>query len=308
VSVLAGTLASATGASTGASGGQVLFSRAGGLFTINADGSGLRQITHGKDSQPAWSPNGRMIAFTREGRCDEDHPDVDVASSSGSAPRRFSTGFGCNTSAEFPVWSPKGGLAYTTEDFEVWFARSPTLKPKELVQFRAAGPVSWSPDASRFVYPLFRAWRIVVLTVAGGAERTLPPRNVDFPVWSPNGRQLAYITRYDALWTMSPTGGAPKKLVAPAPADSPIVGFPEWSPDSKYIAYDVDVHEEGTSYVIPAAGGKPVSLGAGSRPHWSPDGKRLTVVLDRTTIYTVNADGTGRMKLTAGNEAVWRPA
>ena len=42
----------------------------GAIFTINPDGSGLKQITHrGKtllDNEPDWAPNGRWIAFSRQ--------------------------------------------------------------------------------------------------------------------------------------------------------------------------------------------------------------------------------------------------
>jgi dipeptidyl aminopeptidase/acylaminoacyl peptidase len=49
-------------------GGQrIAFTRLGvGIFTMNPDGTGLRRLTTGgRDSYPAWAPNGGRIAFVR---------------------------------------------------------------------------------------------------------------------------------------------------------------------------------------------------------------------------------------------------
>jgi TolB protein len=57
-------------------GRKIVYSRCGSLFTIKADGSNRRLLTgegcssgyggwYTVDSNPVWSPNGEMIAFTR---------------------------------------------------------------------------------------------------------------------------------------------------------------------------------------------------------------------------------------------------
>src|SRR5919112_4312826 len=58
--------------------GQIVFRRyfnpdqtEGALFTMNPDGSHIRQITHPpkdwpQDDDPAWSPDGERIAFNRQ--------------------------------------------------------------------------------------------------------------------------------------------------------------------------------------------------------------------------------------------------
>jgi hypothetical protein len=59
------------------------------VFVVNADGSGLRNLTRGE--HPAWSPDGRRIAFLREGRL---AGDLYVMNADGSGQRRLARSVG----------------------------------------------------------------------------------------------------------------------------------------------------------------------------------------------------------------------
>ena len=68
-------------------GSRIAFSRGPDIFTVRADGRGLRQLTatgsrRTRSSDPAWSPDGRYIAFIRDG-------DLYVMRSNGRGPRRI---------------------------------------------------------------------------------------------------------------------------------------------------------------------------------------------------------------------------
>ena len=72
------------------------------IYVINADGSGQRNLTRhpGHDSDPAWSPDGRKIAFTtkREGNFE-----IYVMNADGSGQRNLTRN---SAPDRFPVWSP----------------------------------------------------------------------------------------------------------------------------------------------------------------------------------------------------------
>jgi Tol biopolymer transport system component len=90
-------------------GRRIAFSRLGaGILSMNLDGTGVRRLTsNGRDSGPAWSPDGKQIAFVR--------PSVSgwrvhVMSASGAGERRL----GLAPPAGRPSWTA-GGLLIPTE-------------------------------------------------------------------------------------------------------------------------------------------------------------------------------------------------
>ena len=75
------------------------------LYAMDADGTGTRQLTSGKqkDSHPTWSDDGTRLAFERDG-------DIYVMSAQGAGVRQISDA----TAEEVePAWSPNGAwIAY----------------------------------------------------------------------------------------------------------------------------------------------------------------------------------------------------
>jgi hypothetical protein len=93
------------------SGASIVFARLGaGIFTINRNGSGLHRITtNGRDGYPAWSPDGKQIAFVRpigtQWR-------VFVVPASGGRPKQLPK----TPAAGRPSWTGKGLLIPTAGD------------------------------------------------------------------------------------------------------------------------------------------------------------------------------------------------
>jgi hypothetical protein len=81
--------------------GRIAFVRSGNIFTIEPDGTGLRQLTTaGGDSAPRWSPNGKSIAYL-------DHGNLWIMRASGSHKRQVTSAAPGFTDAR-PSWSPNG--------------------------------------------------------------------------------------------------------------------------------------------------------------------------------------------------------
>ena len=61
----------------------------GAVYVVNADGSGKQQLTSARYSTPAWSPDGRAIAF---GSAGGRGAGVSVMNADGSGERRPASG------------------------------------------------------------------------------------------------------------------------------------------------------------------------------------------------------------------------
>lgn len=114
------------------------------------------------------------------------------------------------------------------------------------------------------------------------------------PAWSPDGRQLAFVTNFTGrfnLWKMNSNGGWPIQLLqADDRQDNPV-----WSPDGKWIVYQQDVggHEIWDVYAVPSNGGEALNLThtphiAEQNPRFSPDGSMLALEVKPETSPAVD--------------------
>jgi TolB protein len=123
------------------------------------------------------------------------------------------------------------------------------------------------------------------------------PEPIISPSWSPNGKELAYVsfeTRKPVVYVHDVSSGKRRVLANFKGSNS----APAWSPDGRTVA--VTLSREGGSqiFLIPASGGEPQRLtqssGIDTEPAFSPDGSAIYFVSDRggsPQIYRTPARG-----------------
>jgi hypothetical protein len=124
-----------------------------GVFVVNADGTGLTtlfDVPGSYDSAPAWSPDGRTIAFESNSDVGGGNPEHDMEiwtmAADGSSPRQLTHNA---LHDEGPAWSPDGGklLAYTSgTDNDHGDIHVMTAAGKHLRQLTTFAGLDESPD------------------------------------------------------------------------------------------------------------------------------------------------------------------
>src|SRR5919108_2709992 len=132
-----------------------------------------------------------------------------------------------------------------------------------------------------------------------GAVRTLiaGPAAELKPAWSPDGRELAFMSNRDGnfdIYVANGEGSGVRRLTDDLRNDF----NPVWSPDGRTLAWNSDRSGDFGIYVMNANGGDVRRLtdapGIDSVPSWSPRGERNAFRASRDgdpEIYVMNADG-----------------
>jgi Tol biopolymer transport system component len=183
------------------------------LFAIGTDGSGRRRLGVIGYS-PSWSPTGRLayaVPLNQRRWCNSTQlDDVYALDSSLRHERRLTRTYGSYA----PDWSPNGRRIAYTRDFTVTsgdakHVRRTPMDCKPVVR-RASG---YGPE-------------IVVARASGKHARRLTRKGGSDPVWSPDGKLIAF-ERSGWIWTMRPDGHGAQKLVrGKQPAWQPLAATP----------------------------------------------------------------------------------
>jgi TolB protein len=131
----------------------------------------------------------------------------------------------------------------------------------------------------------------------GGQVALASPEPIISPAWSPDGKQLAYVsfeTQKAVVWVQDLGSGA-RRIVASFRGSN---SAPAWSPDGQRLAVTLSQDGVAQLYTLPVSGGPPVRLTSSNsidtEPVYAPDGKSLYFVSDRggsPQIYRVATSG-----------------
>jgi Tol biopolymer transport system component len=302
------------------------------LYVINADGSGLRQITEGEtaDVDPSWSPDGEWIAFHRDCGLWLVHPD-------GSDARELLPGSD-DLCVGGTSWSPDGERIvfvdwYVEDDIhEIWVVGRDGSDPHVVYSFEQAAVwpiVAWSPDGSQLACICeTEGWSEgFVLDPEGGEPELLEEGELPWH-WFPNHRL------WEGEWAAPPAG--PERWVSVGACEGMVPwqiciydheggeviqlthdldfgepGRTSWSPDGRQIVFNAGVGPDANGgydhdlYVIDADGSDLHQITEGESadvdPSWSPDGEWIAFHRD-CGLWLVRPDGSDAHELLPGSD------
>lgn len=253
-------------------------------------------VTFHHHFEPAWSPDGRKLAFATDWRYHNSGRTWDQWSL-GMLDTSTGAVSSVADSAADPSWSRTGVLGYNLYDGPygdaAGFVAGSRTFPNPSTDVEWSSP-SWSPDGRRFAFEADDSTgdrgEIYVMT----SKRSYRPLVAGYrPRWSPDGRWIAYETRSGRrIDAISPDGRRHRRLLTLRPDDA-TTSTVVWSPSGARVAIGTTVVTLATGRArnVPADG-----TGDYPGPGWSPDGRWLVyagnglqlVRPDGTRLHTIN--------------------
>lgn len=240
---------------------------------------------------PAWSPDGRHIAFEshQNGRWS-----IQVLTVETGAVERLTDS---DTDERYPAWSPDGlrlvSVCYRSGQADLCVRRIGRRDPVTVIP--APGEElwpAWSPDGHEiaFTRQLGSAFdlRITRFDETGSHPAVTVVADARWPRWSPDGRRLAFFSRRDTggsddeIYTVDRRSGAVSRLTRYPGHDF----CPAWSPTTERLVV-ASVDQDGTRAlrILDYQGHEVARLGRGyhrvTEPSWSPDGHSIVYAAAR---------------------------
>jgi TolB protein len=192
----------------------------------------------GSSASPAWSPNGKEIAYSA---ANGGSFNIWIADTSGNLARRV-TNFHGDTS---PSYNPKTGdqiafISGRTGLPQLYIMNSDGSNVQQMTDGGYVSSPSWSPNGQFIAFAWDRKYGpgapggqdIYIMEVATKkwVQLTHDGGRCDFPTWSPDNRHIAYANSPDGrpehmrIWTMLSGDGSQRR-----PLTGPGADMPNWS-------------------------------------------------------------------------------
>jgi len=298
------------------------------LFAVAIDTGEKRRLTSPPpetrgDTNPAFSPDGRTLAFVR---MIDNRPELylltvsDALQPMGEA-RQIPLG---HFRGGRPAWTEDGRDIVLSSNQGLWrIAVSGTTTGSVEPERLPFGENACCPDISRrghrLAYtnrsPHYSIWRMAAPSGPNARDGTrVGPFNQSFisstqydfaPQFSPDGKRIAFVSVRSGnmeIWVCNSDSSSPVQLTS---FHGPQVTTPRWSPDGGRIAFDSDAEGELDIWVIGAGGGKPVRMTThpanDGNPSWSRDGRWIYFDSARTgeqQVWKMPAEGGEAIQVT----------
>lgn len=274
------------------------------LFTVNADGSGLKNVTDTPDigeGTASWSPDGRRIVYSagryqmhqREGSNvisrSIDVKNIYLINADGSDPIALTKHESKNYD---PVFSPDARLiAFASDRFglpEIFIMNADGSNPRRITNSPEGvycDEPSWSPSGVQIAYTRHEKSRSDIYVTNADASRTFQITDTldieSDPAWSPSGAWIAFcsgLSRAHRVYCVRPNGQDLVEITKGI--DGHFTGV-SWSPDGRYIVAQTLREPEATrpltAYILWDSGGLTVEMAGDDTPRFrggtrNPDG------------------------------------
>jgi len=248
-------------------GREIAFSMDGRIWRVPVEGGTATQVTTGPgyDFEPDWSPDGDRIAFSRD---DSGNLDLYVVARDGGDARRLTE----DLALEFhPRFDRQGGIVYSSAvagNFDLYRIAPEGGRPRPVVDWPTNEiQPDPSPVGDEIAFVSSRSGRIGTGGIFVG-NREVHFEETSFrtrPAFSPDGKTLAFV---------SDAGGSraivllPEGGGIPLPVtrDDSVDDFePAWSPDGESLVYVTNRGGRGALEIQPIHGGSPRGIPVSGR-------------------------------------------
>ena len=226
------------------------FTRVDGALIVRLPGRDTRLAAHAR--APAWSPDGRRLAYVARGRGGQD--EVYVVDADGTHRGRITR----TPASEVAVdWSPDGRHLVVERRDRLYVIGADGRNERLLT---AGGNPSWAPRGDRIAF--VRDGDVFTIESNGhGLRRITSSEAVDSePAWSPDAKRLAFDS-FDGVSTDLYVADLKTKALIRLTQDAAVEHSPNWSRDGRGVVYLADPAGGGPLWSIPGTGGAATPLG-----------------------------------------------